>query len=138
MTFHDPLRGKMAAGQKIQKLRIWGKNYFLNPLIFSPAVFYLLPHNHRIIPGKIIWFFGSRKRTVGEKNEGVGENEKKEKMVFPILNFHHHYLQCVSYLYTPSRLVKNSPKRCKNSSFKVENFKIFAPTGAFLSVGERK
>jgi len=31
----------------------------------------------------------------------------------------------VSYLYKPCRLVKNSLKWCKNSSFKVENFKIF-------------
>ena len=33
-----------------------------------------------------------------------------------------HYLQCVSYLYKPSRLTKSSLKRCKNSSFSVENF----------------
>ena len=31
----------------------------------------------------------------------------------------------MSYLYKPSRLAKSSLKRCKNSSFKVKNFKIF-------------
>ena len=34
-------------------------------------------------------------------------------------------LHCVSYLYKPCKLVKNSLKWCKNSSFKVENFNIF-------------
>ena len=35
-----------------------------------------------------------------------------------------HHLQCVSYLHKPSRLVKSVFKWCKNSLFKVENFKI--------------
>ena len=52
---------------------------------------------------------------------------------FSILINDNHHLQCVSYLYKPCRLVKNSLKWCKNSSFKVENFKISwgaTPTGA--------
>ena len=49
-------------------------------------------------------------------------------MVFPLkflISIVYNHLQYVSYLYKPSRL-----KHCKNSSFKVENFKIFDPTGA--------
>ena len=64
------------------------------------------------------------------KNEVVGKMKKeKDKMGFPllilILLIYNHHLQCVSYFYKPCRLVKNSLKWCKNSSFKVENLKIF-------------
>ena len=84
--------------------------------------------------------------------KGGGENEKGEngfppsyffpkssvfiffpqQPVFPLMDQFsisindNHHLQCVSYLYTnPVDWFKNSLKWCKNSSFKVENFKIF-------------
>ena len=51
----------MADGDKISTLRIWGKNkgenHFLlfsqTPHFFPRAILYLLPHDHRIFPGKI-------------------------------------------------------------------------------------
>ena len=55
-----------------------------------------------------------------------------QQPVFPLMDQFsisindNHHLQCVSYLYTnPVDWFKNSLKWCKNSSFKVENFKIF-------------
>jgi len=48
------------------------------PHFFSQAVLHLLPHNHRIFPGKILWFCGSRQRSVGGKNERLGKMKKEE------------------------------------------------------------
>ena len=60
------------------------------------------------------------------KKWGVRKNEKRRMWIssLTLVNNNHH-LQCVSYLYKLCRLVKNSLKWCKNSSFKVEDFKIF-------------
>ena len=64
--------------------------HFPHPLIFSPTVLYLLPHNHSIFPGKILWsgkFYGcgeAGKGLLGEK--GVGKMKKGENG-FPLLIF---------------------------------------------------
>merc|ERR1712049_46593 len=61
------------------------------------------------------------------KKLGAGKNEKRRKWFssFLIFNFNNHHLPFLSYLYTnPVDWFKNSLKWCKNSSFKVESFKI--------------
>ena len=63
----------------------------------------------------------------GRENEKIKGNNDFPSSNFLISIIDNHHLQCVSYLYTnPVDWFKNSLKWCKNSSFKVESFKIFA------------